>query len=415
MANNITKAVKNKLCTGCGVCEDVCPNHCITIQNKNGENRPVLDTTLCLGDKCGRCLKVCPGVGVNLAGLSKKLFSGGAVKEDNYVGRYIGLHTGYSNDYDIRFHSASGGLVTQLLIYLLEKGVIDGAVVTAYGEDHITPRSFIARTKEELIEARSSKYCPVSLNNIGNEIVNSSKCRFVIVGTPCHIQGFRKRALIDRRFRDKVIGYFAIYCSSNRTYKAQDFLFHHYGVDKKSISYFAYRDNGCLGNLTINKKDGSSISVPYSNYYGSMLRSFFKPHRCLTCIDHYGKLADICFGDIHIKPYSEDKVGINSCITRSEFWEIQLQNALHDGFVSLGELNVDTLNASQAKMLYPKKRRVYAVMNMDHLIGRETPVYDEGLEKPFIKDYISEFICHIQRFIGRHRYLWWIIKLCRKK
>lgn len=162
MIKNITFTVKNKLCTGCGICEDVCPKHAITIVCTKGENRPMLNVSLCLGDKCGRCLKVCPGVGVNLVGIAKKDFSSINITENKYIGRYIGLHTGYSLDDAIRYHSASGGMVSQFLIYLLKKNIIDGALVTGYGDDHITPISYIARTADEVINAQSSKYCPVA-------------------------------------------------------------------------------------------------------------------------------------------------------------------------------------------------------------------------------------------------------------
>lgn len=250
--NNISQTINNELCTGCGVCEDVCPTHSITIKRICGQLKPILNKDTCLGNKCGRCLKTCPGIGINLLSMAKKMFD--VSKEDRYIGRYYSLYTGYCLDEDIRYHGASGGMVSQFLIYLLEKKIINGAVVTGFSEDNITPTSYIARNKDDVLKARSSKYCPVALNKVGNEIINSEG-RYVIVGLPCHIQGFRKRAKFDSAFREKVIGYFSIYCSSTRTFDAQDFLLNKYEVEKNKISYFAYRDNGCLGNMVIEWSD----------------------------------------------------------------------------------------------------------------------------------------------------------------
>lgn len=407
---NITYTVKNYLCTGCGVCEDVCPKHCISIHKTNGGLRPKIDESACLGEKCGRCLRVCPGVGVNLAGIAQELFQDSSVKENKFIGRYTAIHTGYSNDKFIRFHAASGGMVSQFLIYLLDKKIIDGAVVTGYGNDHLTPISYIARTRDEIVNARSSKYCPVSLNKMGNELVKLEG-KYVIVGLPCHIQGFRKRIAIDSRLKDRIIGLFAIYCSSGRTFYAQDYLLYHYGFGRQNVSYFAFRDNGCLGNLMIEGQDGKCCEVPFSKYYGNMLRSFFKPHRCLTCIDHYGELADVSFGDIHIKPYSDDNIGVSSWITRSEFWEQQFKNAAAEHYIKMDDVDVETLNSSQATMLYPKKRKAKAVMDMDKLVGRAVPIYDKTLEKPRLKDYISEIICMCQQFVGHRKSLWFLIDL----
>lgn len=412
MNYNISYTLKNSLCTGCGVCQDVCPVHAIVVEKIEGVYRPVLNQNVCIGEKCGRCLKVCPGIGCKLCEMSSTLFNMMYVKEDKYIGRYIGLYTGYSIDNEIRMHSASGGMVSQFLIYLLDKKIIDGAVVTGFSEDNITPISYIAKTKSDILKAKSSKYCPVALNKVGNEI-KKSEGKYVIVGLPCHIQGFRKRAKIDRLFREKVVGYFSIYCSSNRTFNAQDFLFKKYNVNKNNISYFAYRDNGCLGNMVI-EQSGNRQEIPYIKYYGA-LRSFFKPRRCLTCIDHYGELADVCFGDIHIKPYSEDKIGISSWIVRNPYFDNLFKEASKEGYIYMNELDAITLNESQKTMLYPKKRRAKAIMNMDKFIGLKSAIYDKQLEQPHIKDYISEIICHCQRYIGKHRKMWWIINLLNKK
>lgn len=412
--NNISYTTKNHLCTGCGVCEDICPVQCISIKRFRGEHLPYLEHNKCLGEKCGKCLKVCPGVGITLNEISETLFTDESIKYDKYIGRYVALHTGFSLDDEIRKHCASGGMVSQFLIFLLEKKIIDGAVVTGYDEDNISPRTYIARTKDEILAAKSSKYCPVALNKIGNEIVKSGG-KYVIVGLPCHIQGFRKRIAIDRKLRESVIGLFSIYCSSSRTFYSQDYLLQHYGINKNDITYFSYRDNGCLGNLTIltsNKKN--DISVPYSHYYGPMLRSFFKPHRCLTCIDHYGELADVCFGDIHIKPYSEDHVGVSSWITRNAFWEQLIIKASEEGYIKMDDVNAETLNLSQAAMLYPKKRRARAVMNIDRLFGRKVAVYDKPMDQPKLKDYFNEIICLFQQFIGKRKSLWFIIEFINR-
>ena len=410
---NVEFVTKNRLCVGCGLCEDVCPKKCITIKRYRGELRPVVNSTSCLGMKCKRCLKVCPGVEMNLNVMANMLFCDNTIKEDRCIGRYVALHIGYSRDKDIRFHSASGGMVSQFLIYLLEKNIIDGAVVTGFGKDHLTPLSYIARTKDEIVNARSSKYCPVALNKMGDKVAHLDG-KYVIVGLPCHIQGFRKRMANDKHLREKVVGLFAIYCSSGRNYYAQDYLLYHYGFKRNELNYFAFRDNGCLGNLLIESESGKHLEVPFSNYYGRMLRSFFKPHRCLTCIDHYGELADVCFGDIHIKPYSDDHVGINSWITRTNYWEQQFKNAAKEGYVKMDDVDAETLNNSQATMLYPKKRRAKAVMNMDRLAGRSIPKYDKSLERPRLKDYISEVVCMCQQFIGRRKPLWFIIEFINR-
>ena len=145
-----------------------------------------------------------------------------------------------------------------------------------------------------------------------------------------------------------------------------------------------------------------------------ILRSFFIPRRCLFCIDHYGELGDICFGDIHIEPYINDKIGINSLVVRKKQWLDLLLEAKNEGCITLDEINVDTLNSSQ-KMAYKKKGRNGEFINLNRKIGRVVPHYDvDYLKNPTFKTSIDYLQNRLQQFIGTHKSLWWLISLLKK-
>ena len=154
--------------------------------------------------------------------------------------------------------------------------------------------------------------------------------------------------------------------------------------------------------------EGPGAGIPFNRYYGA-LRSFFKPRRCLTCIDHYGELADVCFGDIHIKPYSDDKTGISSWIVRNAYFDSLFKQAEKEGYIKMEVLDAHTLNESQKAMLYPKKRKANTLMRLDKFKGRAIAEYDVELPNPQWKDYVSILVTNAQRFIGWHRSLWFII------
>jgi coenzyme F420 hydrogenase subunit beta len=409
--NNIWFVARNQLCTGCGICADVCPTGSIQIRLKEGLYQPHLNSTTCLSDKgCSKCLKVCPGFSIDLTKRSEDLFKTNS-HSDSYAGYFEACYSGYSLNQMIRYHSASGGLLSQFLIFLLNKKFIDGAVVTGFNQnDKTTPYVFLAKTAEEILYVRSLKYCPVNMSNIGNEI-KEQEGKFIIVGLPCHIQGFRKRADIDPAFKRKIVGYFSIYCSSNRSFLATEYLFRKHQINTEEIKYFAYRDEGCLGFMKIVQNKGDTTLVPYLNYYPG-IRSFFKPRRCLSCIDHYGLLADVCFGDIHIAPYDQDKIGVNSIIVRNPIFNNWVQQAVQEGIISLTNIPAQTVNQSQKAMLYPKKKKVYALQYFDRLLGREIVSYDEDLKTIIgIKDIATMLFTELQRFIGKHRRLWFLIRL----
>ena len=372
----------------------------------------------------------CPGVGVDLIKMADEFFVDDGTKTDKWVGRYLKCFTGHSNDEDIRYHCASGGMVSQFLIFLLEKRYIDGAVVTAFDPtNELLVRSYIAHNREEVLQAKSSKYAPVSLHGMAQAIKQENGTKYIIVGLPCHIQGFRKLEAIDRKLREKVTGHFAIYCSSGRTFYLTEHVFKERGIRKEDLTYFAYRDEGCLGSLVAQQRRGIRVANSnsetalykedevykerYQSYYHP-LRSFFIPRRCLFCIDHYGELGDVCFGDIHIKPYMDDKIGVNSLVVRKRQWLDLLEEAKSENFITLDEIPVETLNASQ-QMAGKKKGRNERFIVLNKRLGRVMPEYDVPLPKKIgVKTVLDYLQNRVQQFLGRHKTLWWLVSKLKK-
>lgn len=432
MENNINKTLHNDLCTGCGVCEGACPFDAITTVVEKGNFRPKIDSSKC--KNCGRCIKACPGLGVGLVCLADK-YQSETTCHNKMVGRYEKCFTGYSNDFEVRYHSASGGMVSQFLIWLLENKKIDGAVVTRFDQENsLLVKTFIATTREDIIAARSSKYAPVTLNRAVQDIKAASGSRYVIVGLPCHIQGLRKLMEIDKKLRDKVVGLFGIYCSCGRSFYMTEQVFKERGIPKDKITYFQYRDEGCLGKMVVKVPEGDANTIrvinnnsesvlsnevrSYKEHYQSYyhpLRSFFIPRRCLFCIDHYAELSDISFGDIHIKPYSDDKIGVNSIIVKNKTWLSLLEECQKAGAIYLDEVPFKTISDSQ-KMSFKKKGRNGAFINIGKKLGWVVPQYDvDYLRQPTMHDWLDYMQNRGQQFLGRHKALWpLIIKLKSK-
>jgi coenzyme F420 hydrogenase subunit beta len=407
----------NNLCTGCGICEGACPTKSITTIVQKGQFVPVIDATTCTNKKgCHRCFDVCPGVEIKLNKIAQEVFTAPETKQNEKIGRFLKCFTGYSADYDIRYHCASGGMLSQFLIWLLEKKHIDGVVVTAFNpENELLVRSFVASTKEEILSAKSSKYAPVTLNHAIQDI-KSRDGKFIIVGLPCHIHGFRKYEKLDKKFKEKIAGYFGLYCSGGRTFYLTEHIFKERKINRNDLKYFAYRDNGCLGSL-VAKGISSATLKPFlveerfQQYYHP-LRSFFKPRRCLLCIDHFAELADVSFGDIHIEPYIQDTVGINSMIVRNPEFLAWLNASASDGYLEINHLEIDPLIKSQ----YQKKQKHTVFLKIDKLRGRKIPHYDVELQSNVSLKSLAWYIFTlIQIYIGQHKSLWFIIDLLKKK
>lgn len=434
---NINKTLRDNLCLGCGICESICTSGAISIDIKKGQFRPIVNESKCLAQKgCHRCIGVCPGLGINLEEYALNNFHDEGAKYNKMCGHYLCSYTGYSSNFDIRYHSASGGMVSQFLIWLLENEKIDGAIVTKFNKSNpLLVESFIAKTKDQIISARSSKYAPVSLHSALEELRSTKGQRFVVVGLPCHIHGIRKLMQVDRVIREKIIGLFAVYCSSGRSFYLTDYVLKERNIKQEDLDYFQYRDEGCLGKMVIKCKKRKGQEIKEINSYSEIeeeedlctykelfqsfyhpLRSFFVPNRCLYCIDHYGELADVSFGDIHIKPYSDDKIGVNSIIVRKQYWRKLLEECKADNAVVLEEISFDTISKSQP-MSFKKKGRNRNYLQIGKRLGLAVPQYDDNnqLSSPKVIDWLYFFQNQIQHYIGQHKLLWPIISLLKSK
>jgi len=415
MENNYQKTIEyildHNLCLGCGICSSSCHKGAIKMCSVNGQFFPSLEKEKCV--YCGRCLSICPGSGVDLLSIARDRFSSESIIEHKLVGRYEKLYSGYSLDYEVRYHGASGGLLTAFIAFLLDKQCITAAVVAEndMSQDFLN-KIVLVHNSKELYKARSSKYCPVKYDSIVQQ-VKQEEGKVVIVGLPCIMHGFRKYEKTDSKFKEKVFGYFGLYCSCGRTFNLTEYTFKKYNLNIKEIQYFQYRDNGCLGNMVAYDKK-TSVEVPFELYYHP-LRSFFIPERCQLCIDHYAELADVCFGDIHYGKYKEDKIGINSVVVRNNKFDVFLKEAVDNNYIHIENLSEEELIKCQESA--PKKKgRVAGVLKFRKMLGLKNPEYDVTLTKFVLWKSIAYYLfAKFQMFVGKRRWLWWIIPLFARK
>lgn len=355
--NTIISVVEDNLCTGCGTCVALCPNEAIEmmINENKGIYVPELDESKC--NNCGICFRICPGHEVDYEKLNFEIF--GKYPEDILIGNYIDCHMGHATDYDIRYNSASGGLITALLIFTLEEGIIDGALVTRMKKDQpLEPEPFIARTSKEIIEARGSKYCPVPANIALRAILEADEGeRFAVVGLPCHINGLRNAEQVNKKLRDKIVLRLGIFCNHAPNFLGTKLLLQRLKVENK-VSKLDYRGKGWPGSMTLTQKNGNLLLL--SDYWTFVGAYFFYPTRCLMCSDGICELSDISFGDAWLPELSDDKIGTSIMVSKSEMGEKLLQQMKLENKIELNEIDVKKVIQSQAGMLYFKKKSIHA-------------------------------------------------------
>jgi coenzyme F420 hydrogenase subunit beta len=306
--------IKKGLCTSCGTCVGVCPEGAIQFDFDLEE--PVLGG-LCVS--CGICLKVCPGKDIPLPKLEKKFLGEARAKKNEFLGVFKALLKGFAAASEIRQLGASGGLTTALLLYALDQGLIDGAIVTTMDiQKPWRAKPILAKTGAELIEAAKSKYtiCP---NNVALREAEGVS-RLAVVGLPCHIEGIRKYQFHkgSSALAKKIVLVLGIFCGSNRSYKATEHMIGEYSDIKLSqIDRFEYRGGTKSQDVKIFTHDGKEITIT-TNERRTIFQSMVKD-RCRMCCDWTAELADLSLGDIFDPQRDARKIpNWNSIIVRTE-------------------------------------------------------------------------------------------------
>jgi len=393
----IERIVSTRLCTGCGTCAAACPNEALSMKKtSNGVYIPEIDHMKCKG--CNLCVKVCPGHFVDFEKLNELIFK--KVPNNLLLGNFEKLYIGHSTNHSLRWNASSGGLVSALLLFALEEGIIDGALVTKMNETKpLKPEPIIARTAEEVVIASKSKYCPVPANIALKEILEKEG-KYAVVGLPCHIHGIRKLEMLNSKLRRRVVLHLGIFCSHTVNSQGTEFLLQKLGIEKKDVIEINYRGEGWPGEMSVTLKNGNKKYISSQKIWSAIFGSFFIPARCLTCCDLTNELSDISLGDAWLPELKKDKTGTSVIITRTETGERILQNAKAKGKILIQEINEAKVVESQKNQLFFKKKNLNARLKIQRLIRQNTPIYNTKKLKPNIMKYLTAGVPYFHIWIS---------------
>jgi coenzyme F420 hydrogenase subunit beta len=323
------------LCTGCGTCVSVCPNGVITFDQE--EERPV--ATLDCKKNCILCLRTCPGKDIPIPHIEEVLF-GRKRNIENREEIHLGISRrflkGYATDSKVRNNGASGGIVTALLLYGKDKGIIDGAVVSdmdAQKPWRTVPK--LARTSEEIRMACKSKYVIVPNNAILKEARRKDLKRLALVGCPCHINGVRKIQLINqpKKILKKIDITIGIFCGINYPFEATSHLIFEL-LDFKSldeIRRLEYRGGESSQDFVVEDRNGNIFTI--SSKQRRTIFACLSRDRCRMCIDWAADLADISIGDIFYPGTTNQVPNWSAIIVRTQKGDKWISKAERSGYL----------------------------------------------------------------------------------
>lgn len=372
---DLNKAViQSGLCTGCGTCVGVCPSGVIRFDFQ--KDAPILRGAC---SACGLCYSVCPGKDIPLAALEKKFLGQARTKNNEYFGVSLAFLKGYATDPEIRKMGASGGLATALTNFMIDQGLIDGAIVASMNtRKPWRTKPVLAANRTALIEAAQSKYAICPNNMVLKEARRMN--RLAVVGLPCHVHGIRKVQSQKKlsELAQKIVCVLGIFCGSNRSYMATEHMIKEYtDLNLSEIKRFEYRGGIHSQDVKIYTRDHQEITITTEQRM-KIFRNLMSD-RCRMCCDAFAELADVSLGDI-FDPQSGKKVpNWNSLIIRSEKGQKLIAAAEKSGVIHISPLEEAAFYGNSAFEM----KKHGAVNNLKARKGYGWPVPDYHFEFSF--------------------------------
>ncbi|MRR06793.1 MAG: 4Fe-4S dicluster domain-containing protein, partial [Deltaproteobacteria bacterium] len=365
MPDTIQKIVDQLLCTQCGTCVAVCPVQAIEMH----ETPAGMLVAQVLSDRCtscGECRRICPGDSILL-----NLPDG----VDPFKGVVSGAYVGHACDKVIRASGQSGGVVSGLLLYLLETDRINAALVTTMPQDgSLRPNPVLARTREEILSAQGSKYCPVASNSVLRQIIPNES--IATVGISCQMHGIYNLATVHSALTAGVNYRIGLFCDRTLLYSCINQMSQNARLKVEDIAGLEYRSkarNGWPGEVCFKLHSGDQRFFPST--LRTRLKDYFTPPRCRLCFDKMNIMSDLSVGDAW--GISDSATGDSVIIARNEKAETLLKDACDQGYLELEPIDIDLIFMAQS--IETRRRDFTAFTSTWAEMGKAAPE-NKGLE-----------------------------------
>ncbi len=386
------EVVQNDVCSGCAACVITCPRSVLGYHGTRPFQKDELsDPGYChFGEAgCDVCTRACPRFHFDFGAVDQALF-GRRRKSSEVAGVYSEAVALRSVSTGPRSQAQDGGLVSAVLVWALETGRIDGAVVAGpYPDRPLRALPLIAETPEAILASAGSRYTYVP--NLLALADASPDRRLAFVGVGCQISGLvaGQQAKL-KRFRSIV---FRIGLMCSETFSEEPFLdgllqarlgldlarVHKVNVKGKLI---VSTDSGNHGALAHGPVEGSKarisdqgrIEIPLSEAR-PLARS-----QCQWCSDFSAEWSDLSAGGLGIDGWTVALVRTQA----GADWVASMQD---DGILEardLGELgNARQLMQRLATAQRDRPRRTLAALQRPVMTGYDgTEVLAPGTADP---------------------------------
>ncbi|GIZ52509.1 Coenzyme F420 hydrogenase/dehydrogenase, beta subunit C-terminal domain [Noviherbaspirillum aridicola] len=343
------------LCTGCGACQYAVGEQAVSMRlSASGFLRPVALRTL-TGVEQDAVRAVCPGIGL------ERKEGGQSPRYHPVWGPIVRMEAGHATDEEVRYKGSSGGVLSAILIHLVESGKVDFVVHTrASKAQPLMNETACSATRGEIIDAAGSRYAPASPVSALTAALNRPG-RFAFVGKPCDVAAVRK--IMDREpaVAARIPYLLSFMCAGTPSMKGTMEMLKRMDMDPSAVTALRYRGDGWPGLACAESADGARRTMEYNEAWGRILNRHLQP-RCKMCADGTGEFADIVGADAwHGKdgyPDFTEQEGRSLIIARTAAGEALLGEVKAGGVVSAQAFSETELVAIQPYQYRRKSEQV---------------------------------------------------------
>lgn len=380
--------MRSELCNRCGTCVGLSEGH-IRFANREGRFLPELVQEL-PDEAYDRIWNACSGRYFDFPEYRRHFYPN-APHFHTYTGPYRDLYIGHAQDAVLRLSGASGGIISTVLIYLLEKKRIDGAIVTRMSpEKPWLTEPFIARTREEILEAAQSKYILTSVNEILEQSADFNGS-LAYVGLPGQVQSIRKL----QEAKDPAVANIAylfgpFYGNTLHFSSVKSFLRSHGEKDHTRIRKLYFRHGEWPGNMRVEMESGRIIEL--KKFHANYLIPFHIVRNSLYCSDFTNEFTDVSGGDAWAPVYEERGKGFSLVIPRSEKGAQLIEEMQKEGWLHLLPISEKEAIDMHSHGYDFKKRGAFIRIRFRSFWGKAVPDYGYQQKGFTFKRWLMELI-----------------------
>lgn len=354
------------MCAGCGACAYAGPAGTQMVQIEAVGNRPAFPKAV-EGEAAFYDLSYCPGAVVDAR---KTETSGLRMTAESEIGQVLEVWEGYACDDELRFRGSSGGVLTALALFSLERN--NCKAVLHVGRDAEKPwanRTVMSRNREDLVGRTGSRYAPSSPCEALGQI-EQAEGPSVFVGKPCDAAAASvlrdSRAALGEKL-DVILSFF---CAGTPAAHGTENLIREMGGAPEQVELVDYRGQGWPGLFRAAERGGRFHELTYEESWGRL--TGYRPLRCNLCPDGLGRLSDIACGDAWHRYKINGDPGRSIILVRTEKGRRLLAEAHQAGYVYLERSSEQAVLDAQPGLLQ-RRREIFGRLVALRMLGIPVP------------------------------------------